>query len=579
MKQRGGAFLWMYETPDDIFIPEERTEEQSMIIDMVRQFVEKNVERAQKLSEQRALMKEAAELGLVGAHISEEYGGLDLDTHSNTFIAEALGGIGGSFDTTFAAHIGIGMLPLYFYGTEEQKQRYLVPAVQADLILSYCLTEPTSGSDALSMRTTATLSDDGSHFILNGQKMWITNAGFADAFIVFARTGERQYGAFIVDADTPGLTLGEEEHKMGIHGSSTRQVFFENVRVPKEHLLGQLGRGHKVAFNVLNIGRLKLGTMSTGGAKMVLGFSTQYAKERIQFGQPIAHFGAIREKLARMAAGIFDVESAVYRISDWLEDKKKALIADGTRREKAAQYAAMEYAIECAMMKVAGSELLDYVVDENIQIHGGIGFSEELPHARIYRDSRINRIYEGTNEINRLVVLRQMLKGAEKGENELVIQSLAWLQGKKMADINFPDDPADRTVHGMKEAFQLVLAKVLEAQMQGKVDLRQNQYVGLALADMATLILLSESMRLRVRKLLQKGKYSEGLLSAVQSILLDEHGRAFADHARKVAYHLGFQGEVSLIDDLLALEAIDLFSQYEVLVDAILQVDGYPFNA
>jgi alkylation response protein AidB-like acyl-CoA dehydrogenase len=378
----GGGFIVDQQHAEDVFIPEDFTEDQIMIQRVCRDFVREAGTDVHELDKQVALMEKAGELGLLGAHMPEEYGGMALDTNTNTLIGEELGHGGGSFDTTFAAHIGIGMLPILYFGTEAQRKQYLPGLRSGELKAAYCLTEPGSGSDALAAKTRAELSDDGSFYTLNGQKMWISNAGFADVFIVFAKIGGEQFTGFIVDAKTPGLTLGEEEHKLGIKGSSTRQVFFENAPVPVENVLGDIGKGHLIAFNALNIGRFKLGVMAMGGCKLCVDKGVAYANDRHQFGQPISSFGAIRFKLAQQIAWTYAMECASYRLSDFMQQKKDSLTAQDVPYSDAMLESAKEFAVECAIIKVAGSECLDYVVDELLQIHGGYGFSEEYPAAR-----------------------------------------------------------------------------------------------------------------------------------------------------------------------------------------------------
>ncbi len=581
MKWKGAQYLWENEDAENIFIPEDHTEDQGMIIEMVQEFVEKNRNRSNKLEEQRPLMEEAAELGLLGAHISEAYGGLELDTHTNTFIADYLGTMSGSFDTTFAAHIGIGVLPIYYYGNEAQKAKYIPASTTAEHIHSYCLTEPTSGSDAMALKTEARLSDDGKEYIINGQKMWITNAGFADVLVVFAKVDGDKVTAFIVDAKSKGITLGEEEKKLGIKGSSTRQVFFENVHVPLDNVLGVVGKGYRVAFNVLNIGRFKLGAMSLGACKKIIDFATGYANERIQFKYPISKYGAIREKLAKMTVKSFEGESAVYRVSDWMEDRKLAFKEEGKSIEEAGLYAAMEYALECAVIKIAGSESIDYCTDENIQIHGGIGYSEELSCARMYRDARINRIYEGTNEINRLVIIKQLLKDAEKGENPLVIKSLEWLQGRKPEVLG--SSAEEKTVYSMKAALQYALATLIEAQMSGRMDLRKDQYVAMALADMSIDILLAESTMLRVQLLRPRNLYDKSLLDSVLASSVFEHFENFASLAKRILVHVA-SGEshkdtlLSRLNEILIPYETDIYRALETVASFVVDKNGYPFR-
>lgn len=502
---KGGEFIIKESAAADTFIPEDINEEQAMVRQMVRDFAKEAGDKPQKLDYQVELMEKAGELGLLGCHIPEEYGGTLLDTNANTFISEELGRMGGGFATTIAAHTGIGMLPILYFGTEELKQKYLPRLASGEWKAAYCLTEPGSGSDALAAKTRADLSADGSHYLINGQKMWISNAGFANMFIVFAQIDGDKFTGFIVEAASPGLTLGAEEQKMGIKGSSTRQVFFENVKVPAENLLGQIGKGHLIAFNALNIGRYKLGVMCMGGCKKAIETSVQYANERKQFGEPIASFGAIKYKLAEQAIRNFALESTCYRISDLLDDKKNALVAEGAPYAEATLKAAEEYAIECAIIKVYGSEVTDYVVDEMVQIHGGIGFSEEYPAAHAYRDARINRIYEGTNEINRMLMVSQLLKRAMKGQVDMV--GPAWEVQKELASMpSFESTDGlyaeeKKALKDFKKVILMTAGAAVKMQMEGQLDIKEEQEITMNVADMMIDAFVAESLLLRVERL------------------------------------------------------------------------------
>ncbi len=510
---KGGEFLVRDALPEEVFIPEELNEEQRMarqtVVDCLEQEVYPNISKIEKQEGNIVvqLLKKTGELGLLGAHMPPEYGGLALDTNTNTAISEAFGPAG-SFIVAFAAHTGIGMLPILYFGTEEQKQKYLPGLISGDLKAAYCLTEPGSGSDALAAKTRADLAPDGKHYLLNGQKMWISNAGFADIYIVFAKIDGEKFTGFIVERDTPGLTLGAEEDKMGIKGSSTRQVFFENVRVPVENVLGEIGKGHLIAFNALNIGRFKLGIMCIGGCKKVVEMATRYANERHQFGQPIGNFGAIQYKLAEMAIRTFAGESAAYRTSQLMQERKEAAQAEGKSYGQAMLEAAEEYAIECSILKVYGSEASDYCVDENVQIHGGIGFSEEYPAARAYRDSRINRIYEGTNEINRMLMVDQLFRRAMKGHFDLV--GPAWAVQKELAAMpslekwDGPYAEERRAVADFKKIILMTAGAAAKMQMDGKLNLKEEQEILMNCADMLIDLFLAESMLLRVQKLAGK---------------------------------------------------------------------------
>jgi alkylation response protein AidB-like acyl-CoA dehydrogenase len=509
---KGGAFLIEKMDPELVFIPEEANEEQEMIRHMTRDFVEtETIVKGHLLEEQVGLMDKAAELGLLGAHIPQEYGGLGLDTNTNTIISEEIGKGGGSFNTTFAAHIGIGMLPILYFGTEEQKQTYLPKLCSGEWKSAYCLTEPGSGSDALAAKTRADLSEDGGHYLITGQKMWISNAGFADMMIVFAQVGGDKFTCFLVPARSPGITLGEEEKKMGIKGSSTRQVFFEKVAVPVGNVLGEIGKGHLIAFNALNIGRFKLGNMAMGGAKKALTISIQYANERVQFKKPISSFGAIQHKLAQQAIQVFTLESAVYRVSSLLQVHRDSLLAQGETMEQALLKAAEEYAIECAGIKIAGSEYLGFVIDEMVQIHGGYGFSEEYAPARAYRDQRINRIYEGTNEINRMLMVNMLYKRALSGAIDMtgpaweVQKELTRMPGLYKPEGKFGQE--DKALEDFKKLTLMVLGAAAKMQMDGQLDLKNEQEILMNGADLLIDIFMAESLLLRLKKLETIGKY------------------------------------------------------------------------
>ncbi len=559
---RGGEFIIKPTDPGTIFIPEDFNEDQRMVKRMCQDFVNDIGDKGHALEFQVELMEQSGALGLLGAHIPEEYGGNPLDTNSNTLIADELGKAGGSFDTTFAAHIGIGMLPLLYFGTVEQKKKYLPGLCSGALKAAYCLTEPQSGSDALAARTRADLSEDGTHYLINGQKMWISNAGFADVFTVFAKIGGEHFTGFVVDAHTPGITLGAEEKKMGIKGSSTRQVFFENVAVPAENVLGKIGQGHLIAFNTLNIGRFKLGSMAMGGSKRSIDTSVKYANERHQFGQPISAFGAIRHKIGEMASIIFALESACYRLSDMMGKHKEERMAGGTSFELAMLDAAKEYASECAIIKIAGSEYLDYVVDEMVQIHGGNGYSEEYPAARAYRDQRINRIYEGTNEINRLLLVDRIIKKALKGELDLV--GPAWAVQKELMSMpskSSDDQPwaAERTaIDHFKKIMLLVAGAAVKYQMDGKHDLTQEQEVVMHIADIGIDAFIAESLLLRAQKL-EAGAYTypADVVESITRLFLHETQARIQKHATDAL--IAFAGGDEL---LIMLKGVKRFSSY-----------------
>lgn len=539
----GGSFLITESTPENTFTPEDFREEQKMIAQTCDEFLAKDVTPflneldAQQEGLMVSILDKAGELGLLGAAFPEEYGGLGENFVTATLINERLGG-GHSFAVAMAAHNGIGSLPILYFGTEEQKQKYIPKLATAELKGAYALTEPNSGSDALSGKTSATLTEDGKHYLINGQKIWITNAGFADVFTVFAKIDGEHFTAFIVERGTEGLSFGEEEHKMGIKGSSTRQVFFEDCKVPVENVLGEIGRGHIIAFNILNIGRLKLCAAALGGAKLALNTSITYATTREQFKTPIAQFGAIKHKLAEMFIRTYASESALYRTSKWIAEKEKELAAAG--KEEPLLGAAEEYAIECAMLKVLGSETLDYVVDEGVQIHGGNGFSDEYNISRSYRDSRINRIFEGTNEINRLLTIDMYLKRAMNGRIDLMKPAMA-VQKELMGipDFSTDDTPfaAERTaIANFKKAILMCAGAAVQKLMM-KID--KEQEVLMYLADMLIDTFMAESMLLRTMKLSNSNQ--DIALDATRVFIADAADRI--NHAGKNAVNAFADGD------------------------------------
>ena len=559
---RGGEFIIRDSVYTDVFIPEEFNEDQRMVKQMCQDFVAEIGDKAHELDAQVELMEKSGDLGLLGAHIPEMYGGNPLDTNANTLIADELGKAGGSFDTTFAAHIGIGMLPILYFGTDEQKKKYLPKLCSGEMKAAYCLTEPGSGSDALAAKTRADLSADGKQYILNGQKMWITNAGFADVFTVFAKIGGEQFTGFIVEAKTPGITLGAEEKKLGIKGSSTRQVFFENVAIPTENVLGKIGHGHLIAFNTLNIGRFKLGTMAMGGSKKSISIAVKYANERIQFGQPIAQFGAIKHKLGEMGAIIFALESATYRLSDMMGKLKDELTSAGSSFEQAMLDAAKEFAAECAIVKVAGSEYLDFVIDEMLQIHGGNGFSEEYPASRAYRDARINRIYEGTNEINRLLLVDRIIKKALKGELDLV--GPAWAVQKEL--MSMPTKTTDEgpwaaehlAIQHFKKNMLLVAGAAVKYQLDGKHDLNHEQEIVMHIADIGIDCFIAESLLLRAEKLAAGSfTYPAEVVKAITQLFLSEAQARIQKHATDALMAFATGDEL-----IIMLKGVKRFSNY-----------------
>lgn len=504
---KGGEWMVRSSVPADTFAPEDFNEEQLMIRDLCVQFLDTEVhpiiDRIDALEPglMASLVRKAGDQGLLATSFPEVYGGLGKDFISSTIVNQFLGS-GYSFSVAVAAHTGIGTLPILYFGTEEQKQKYIPKLITGEWAGAYGLTEPNSGSDALSAKTTATLSADGKHYILNGQKCWITNGGFAQIYTVFAKIDGKQFTAFIVERGMEGFTQGPEEEKMGIKGSSTVQLYFQDCKVPVENVLGEIGKGHKIAFNILNIGRLKLCAAALGGAQMALNTSIEYAKTREQFKKPIASFGAIQQKLADMAIQLYVGDAALYRSAKWIDEKEKELLEEGKPFNEALLGAAEEYAIECAILKVFGSEVLDYCVDEGVQIHGGNGYSAEYGISRAYRDSRINRIYEGTNEINRLLTLDMTLKRAMAGRLDLMTPAFA-IQKELMSipDFGEPDTtlfaPEQKLIDNLKKAILLVSGAAAQKLM---MQLEQEQEILMHLADMAIAVFHAESAFLRVRK-------------------------------------------------------------------------------
>ncbi len=511
---KGGEFLIKETKAENVFIPEEFSEEQHMIGDMCLDFVEKeivpNIDRIETLEDgyTASLMEKAGELGLLGITIPENLGGFGKDFVTGMLATERLGGAY-SFAVSISAHTGIGTLPILYYGNEGQKQKYIPKLASGEWKASYCLTEPGAGSDANSGKTKAVLSDDGKHYFITGQKMWITNAGFADVFTVFAKIDDDdKLTAFIVEKDFGDVTINPEEKKMGIKGSSTCQVFFNKTKVPVENLLGEREGGFKIALNILNIGRIKLAGAAIGASKRVIDHSILYANEREQFGRPISKYGAIKHKLAEQAIKVYASNAAVYRCSQNVDDAISALVAGGMEKEKATLEGIRQFAAEAAILKVHGSEVLDYVVDEGVQIYGGMGYSAEAPMERAYRDARINRIFEGTNEINRMLIVDSLLKKAMKGELDLMGPAQA-VAKELMSIPDFSagsDDPFEQAHNQIKKFKKAVLMVAGSAAQKLMMELAKEQEVLMNVSDMIIELYVAESVLLRVEKLMKSEK-------------------------------------------------------------------------
>ncbi|GAB3326906.1 acyl-CoA dehydrogenase family protein [Marivirga atlantica] len=514
----GGEFLIKETNAQDVFTPEEWTEEQKMIAQTCKDFLEQEVyPRLDEIDDVKgnpdlmpSLMDKSGELGLLGTSVPEQYGGFGMDFNTSMLVAEVIGA-GHSFAVALSAHTGIGTLPILYYGNDEQKQKYLPKLATGEWKASYCLTEPDSGSDANSGKTKAKLTDDGKHYLINGQKMWITNGGFADVFIVFAKIDDdKNLTAFIVEKEHGGVTMNEEEAKMGIKGSSTRQVFFNDTKVPVENMLSERENGFKIAVNILNIGRIKLAASTIGACKGVIANAAQYATERKQFGTSIGNFGAIKHKLAEMATRTFVSESAAYRAGQNIDDAYAAMVADGMPEAEAKLKSVEEFAIECAIMKVHGSEVLDYVVDEGVQTYGGMGFSADAPMDRAYRDARINRIFEGTNEINRMLTIDMLLKRAMKGKLDLMTPAMN-VQKELTSIPDFGAQEEDglfvkekKLIANLKKAGLMISGAAVQKYMQ---KLSNEQEILMNLADMLIEVYAAESAMLRTEKLVsQKGE-------------------------------------------------------------------------
>lgn len=582
---RGGSFLINAGSPDDVFVLEEITDEQKLIAQTTEDFINNEVRPHMEELEQQnfelsvSLLKKAGELGLLAADVPEKYGGVSLDKISSALIGEKFA-LGRGFAITFGAHVGIGSLPIVYFGTEEQKQRYLPDLATGKRIAAYCLTEPGSGSDALGAKTTAKLSEDGTHYVLNGTKQFITNAGFADIFIVYAKIDGEHFSAFIVERDFPGVSVGTEEKKMGIKCSSTRPLILEDARVPVENLLGEPGRGHVIAFNILNVGRYKLAVGAVGSAKHALHLATTYAKERKQFKTPIANFSIIKNKLGTMAAKIYAAESLVYRTVGLFD---AALSALGEKAEDGREVAKAiaEYAIECSINKVFASEVLDYCVDEGVQIHGGYGYIQEYEIEGMYRDSRINRIFEGTNEINRLLIPDMLVKKAMKGELPLM-QAAAGLQEELMS--YYPEEieeaPLAAEKHLIEMTRKIILMVAGSALMKYQQAIAKEQELLALAADMLIELYAMDSVVKRTEKAIEKnGVENERQKLDLATLYVHEAFDRIEGWAKEALAAMEEGDELrmrlSILKKLTRRTPINTVHLKRAIADRVIEADGY----
>jgi alkylation response protein AidB-like acyl-CoA dehydrogenase len=529
---KGGEFIIKDSHPEDIFTPEDFSEEQIMMKESVQEFIDREVwpfkERFEKKDYEftKSCMQKAGELGFLGVSVPENYGGMGMGFVSTMLVCDYISGATGSFSTAFGAHTGIGTMPIVLYGTEEQKQTYVPKLASGEWFGAYCLTEPGAGSDANSGKTKAVLSEDGNHYLISGQKMWISNAGFANMFIVFARIeDDKNITGFIVLNDPEnGITLGDEENKLGIHASSTRQVFFNETKVPVDHMLAGRGQGFKIAMNALNVGRIKLGAACLDAQRRVIDNAVKYANERVQFKTPIAQFGAIKEKIARMATSCYVSESANYRAAHDIELKINSLREEGLEHQKAELMGVEEFAIECSMIKVGISEDIQNCADDGIQIYGGMGFSADTPMESAWRDSRIGRIYEGTNEINRMLSVGMLVKKSMKGELDLmdaVMKVASEMTSGKTDDKINPDQPLSeelQKVKNLKKVFLMIAGTAFQKYGQ---ELKKNQQTLMGLSDMMIEIYFAESAILRTVKNKNKGMDMEHQIDMTRLYVFD----------------------------------------------------------
>ena len=577
---RGGSWLTEDADPQAVFTPERLSDEHRLIGQTASEFMETEVEPATERLEQkdwalaRALVRRAGELGLLGADVPESLGGVGLDKVSAVIVGEAVGR-SASFATTFGAQTGLAITPLLCFGTADQQRRYVPGLVSGELVGAYALSESASGSDALGARARATRQPDGS-YLLSGEKMWITNGGFADVYIVFAKVDGEHFTAFIVERDFPGVSAGKEEHKMGLHGSSTTPLILQDARVPADNVLGEVGKGHKVAFNVLNYGRFKLAAMCSGGARFAIGEAARYASDRRQFGQPLASFGAVRHKLAEMAIQLYAVESMLYRTAGLID-----AMLQGSHASAAVLAALEEFAVEASILKVAGSEMIDFVLDENVQVHGGNGFVRDYPAERHYRDARVNRIFEGTNEINRMLIPGMLARRAVKGTLP-IIAAARTLQDELLAPGfaepagDGPFDAERRAVAAMKKAALMVLGTAMQTY---GAQLGDQQEILLTTADILIATYGAESVLLRSEAAGEAGG-GEARTAAARTFVSDAAGKV--ELAARSALAGMAEGDtlrtlLAALRRIMKVTPVNTVALRRTVADAVVARKGYPF--
>jgi alkylation response protein AidB-like acyl-CoA dehydrogenase len=587
---KGGSFLIEPRAPEEIFTPEDLTDQHRLIAQTAEEFAVKEVlPRVKELEEKEPgllleLLRKAAELGLCATDVPQKYGGLELDKISSILVTEKMA-CNGSWAATVGAQAGIGVLPIAFFGTEAQKEKYLPKLANAEWVGAYCLSEATSASDAMNAKAKATLSADGKHYILDGTKMWVTNGGIADVFVVFAKVDGEKFTAFIVERSFPGVSPGAEEHKMGIRGSSTTPLNLESVPVPVDNVLGEIGKGHLIAFNILNMGRLKLGAGCVGGCRYLLVPALKWAKEREAFGHVIADFGLIKEKIGEMVARTYAVESMSYRTTGMIEQLLEGIDLGSPTAPKQTMDALQEYAVECSILKVMGTEVLDFVSDEAVQIFGGYGFSSEYEVERVYRDQRVNRIFEGTNEINRLLITDMLMKRSMKGQLALIPAATKLLDeilGMAPAEEIFEDQPLAeeaKLVEGAKKAALLVAGSAVQRFMQA---LAQEQEVIGALSDLVMEVYAMESALLRTRKKLSRNSPEACApeLAATRAYIYEAADRMEVEGRRalaRIAEGDTLRTQLAVLRRFLRRTPPDVIGLKRRIADRALELNRYPF--